>query len=78
MDTVTLLPQSIPRIWFAHEYGSREYDIPFPVMADRLEICHLIEGDVSREQGGRTVRIPRGSVVMNDYSCPVRYYGEGG
>lgn len=78
MDTVTLLPQSIPRIWFAHEYGSREYDIPFPVMADRLEICHLIEGDVSREQGGRTVRIPRGSVVVNDYSCPVRYYGEGG
>ncbi len=44
MDTVTLLPQSIPRIWFAHEYGSREYDIRFPVMADRLESCHLIEG----------------------------------
>lgn len=77
MDTVTLLPQSIPRIWFAHEYGSAQYDISFPAMADRLEICHLIEGDVIREQDGRSIRIPNGSVIVNDYSCPVRYSGDG-
>lgn len=77
MDALILLPKSIPRIWFAHEYGSERYDITFAVMPDRLEICYLMQGDIMQERRNQTIKIPEGSVVVNDYACPTRYYSDG-
>lgn len=77
IDTVILLPKSVPQVWFAHEYGSERYDITFAVMPDRLEICYLMQGDILQEREGRTLKIPEGAVLINDYSCPTRYYSDG-
>ena len=46
MKRMTIRPLSIPRIRFAHEYGSDRYDITFPIISDQLEISYLVKGDV--------------------------------
>lgn len=77
MERMTIRPLSIPRIRFAHEYGSDDYDITFPIISDQLEISYLVDGDVLWESGEERLRIPEGSVVVNDFARVFRQYGDG-
>ncbi len=77
MKRMTIRPLSIPRIRFAHEYGSDRYDITFPIISDQLEISYLVKGDVLWESGEERILIPEGSVVVNDFSYTFRQYGDG-
>ena len=77
MERMTIRPLSIPRIRFAHEYGSDDYDITFPIISNQLEISYLVEGDVLWESGEERLQIPEGSVVVNDFARVFRQYGDG-
>ncbi|MBQ6823844.1 MAG: helix-turn-helix domain-containing protein [Clostridia bacterium] len=69
--------KSIPRIAFAHEYASDDYEMQFPAQAGTIEITYLLEGDIFLEREGKTERIPAGSVLVSHRTAPERTYAAG-
>ena len=74
METYHISIQSLPKIIFAHEYVSDNYDISFDKAEDFLEISYLIAGDILLCRENHTETIPAGSIMVACRRKPERAY----
>lgn len=68
MKTVEIL--TLPRIRFAHAYGTEVYSNHFPIIGNRIEVTVITEGSLTLEKNGKIYVANKGDVICNRFEIP--------
>lgn len=77
MEYKKLILKSIPKVRFAHNHRSSQYDLTFGVMTNALEVSYIDKGDVKRLfRNGKEELIPQESVVVHLFDRDLRMWSD--
>ncbi len=65
---------SMPKVTFAHRYGTEDYNGTFQKNEGLIELTYILRGAVSYEADGQHGIIPADSVMITVYNSGKRYY----